>query len=136
MLFRSNAVPLNWIRDKKINPVVRWIPEAPEDFDYPGAPYIGDKAPNDEVKAIIAMLSSPSELGNPFMASKQVPADRLKILRDAFDRMVQDADLKAELAKAHQPLEPTPAAEAEKVVRRIYDSATAELTQKARAAMQ
>ena len=29
-----------------------------------------------------------------------------------------------------------PSAEAEKVVRRIYDSATAELTQKARAAMQ
>jgi hypothetical protein len=131
-----NAIPANWIEGKKINPVVKWIKDSPADFDYPGAPYIGDKAPNAEAKAIIDMLGAPSELGNPFMASKQVPADRLAMLRAAFDKMVQDKDLKAELAKTKQPLEPTSAADAEKIVETIYKSATPALTAKAKAAMQ
>lgn len=130
-----NAIPANWIIDKKINPVVKWIRDSPADFDYPGAPYIGDKAPNAEVKAIIEMLSSPSELGNPFMASKQVPADRIAMLRAAFVKMVDDAELKAELAKTKQPLEPTFAPEAEKIVQTIYTSGTPDLIAKAKAAM-
>lgn len=131
-----NAIPINWIKDKKINPVVRWSEETPAGFDYPGAPYIGDKAPNPEAKAIIELLNAPGELGNPFIAPKQVPADRLKILRTAFDEMVKDPNLKAELAKSHQPLEPMTAAEAEKIVAAIYTSATPDLVAKAKAAMQ
>jgi tripartite-type tricarboxylate transporter receptor subunit TctC len=131
-----NAIPANWITGKKINPVVRWSKEAPEGFDYPGAPYIGDKAPNAEARAIIELLNAPGELGNPFIAPKQVPADRLKILRTAFDQMVKDPELKAELAKSNQPLEPTTAAEAEKIVATIYTSATPDLIAKADRAMQ
>jgi tripartite-type tricarboxylate transporter receptor subunit TctC len=130
-----NAIPANWIIDKKINPVVKWIKDSPPDFNYPGAPYIGDKAPNEEVREIIAMLSSPSELGNPFMASKQVPAERLKMLRDAFDKMVKDPDLKAEMEKTKQPLEPTSWKDAEKIVGGIYDNSSPELIAKAKAAM-
>jgi tripartite-type tricarboxylate transporter receptor subunit TctC len=131
-----NAIPINWIKDKKINPVVRWSKETPADFDYPGAPYIGDKAPNPEAKAIIELLNAPGELGNPFIAPKQVPAERLKVLRTAFDQMVKDPNLKAELAKSHQPLEPMNAAEAEKIVATIYKSATPDLVAKAKKAMQ
>jgi tripartite-type tricarboxylate transporter receptor subunit TctC len=131
-----NAIPANWLEGKKINPVVRWSKEAPEGFDYPGAPYIGDKAPNAEVRAIIELLNAPGELGNPFIAPKQVPPDRLKILRAAFDKMVRDPALKAELAKSHQPLEPTTAAEAEKIVATIYTSATPDLIAKANSAME
>jgi tripartite-type tricarboxylate transporter receptor subunit TctC len=130
-----NAIPLNWITDKKINPVVKWIKDSPPDFNYPGAPYIGDKASSEEIREIIAMLSSPSELGNPFMASKQVPAERLKMLRDAFDKMVKDADLKAELDKAKQPLEPTSWADAEKIVGEIYKTSSPNLIAKAKEAM-
>ena len=65
-----------------------------------------------------------------------VPADRLRILRTAFDQMVKDPNLKAELAKSHQPLEPMTAAEAEKIVTKIYASATPDLVAKAKAAMQ
>jgi hypothetical protein len=131
-----NAIPAKWIADKKINPVVRWSKETPEGFDYPGAPYIGDKAPNAEVRAIIELLNAPGELGNPFIAPKQVPADRLNILRAAFEKMVRDPELKAELAKSNQPLEPTSAADAEKIVATIYKSATPELIAKANSAMQ
>jgi tripartite-type tricarboxylate transporter receptor subunit TctC len=131
-----NALPANWIADRKVNPLVKWIKESPEDFNYPDVPFIGDKAPTEEARAIIEMLGAPSELGNPFVASKQVPADRLALLRAAFDKMVVDPDLKAELAKTKQPLEPMSAAGAEAIVGGIYKSATPELIAKAKTAMQ
>jgi tripartite-type tricarboxylate transporter receptor subunit TctC len=88
------------------------------------------------VRAIIELLNAPGELGNPFIAPKEVPAERLEMLRAAFGKMVRDPELKAELAKSHQPLEPTSAAEAEKIVATIYNSATPDLIAKANTAMQ
>jgi len=132
-----NALPQNWIDGKKIYPLVRWLKEVPEGFNYSDAdvPYVADKAPTAEARAIIDLLGAPGELGNPFIVSKQVPADRLKILRTAFDKMLTDPELKAELVKTHQPLEPTSWAEAEKITAEIYKSATPELVAKAKEAM-
>lgn len=59
----------------------------------------------------------------------------MKILRTAFDKMLKDPELKAELDKIHQPLEPTSWAEAEKITAEIYKSATPELVAKAKEAM-
>jgi tripartite-type tricarboxylate transporter receptor subunit TctC len=131
-----NTLPQNWIDGKKIYPLVRWLKETPEGFDYPGAAYAGDKAPNAEAKEILELLGAPGELGNPFVASKQVPADRIAILRAAFDKMIVDPELKDELQKMHQPLEPTSWQRAQDLVGSIYASATPELVAKAKAAMQ
>ena len=49
-------------------------------------------------------------LGNPFVASKQVPEDRIKILRAAFDRMIEDPELKALSDEALEGLLRTPTA--------------------------
>jgi tripartite-type tricarboxylate transporter receptor subunit TctC len=131
-----NTLPQNWITDKKIYPVVRWLKETPAGFDYPGAAYAGDVAPNAEARAILELLGAPGELGNPFVASKQVPAERIAILRAAFDKMIVDPELKDELGKMHQPLEPTQWQRAQDLVGEIYTSATPDLVAKAKAAMQ
>lgn len=131
-----NTLPANWVEGKKIAPLMRWLKETPPGFDYPGAPYVGDLAPTAEAKAIIELLGAPGELGNPFVASRQVPADRIAILRAAFDKMIEDPELKAELDKTHQPLESTSGRKAERITAAIYASATPELIAKAKAAMQ
>lgn len=129
-----NAMPENWIQERKIYPLVRWLPEAPAGFD-PSVPYIGDLAKTDEAKAIIEMLGAPGELGNPFVMSKQVPADRLAIMRAAFEEMMTDKTLLAEAEKLKMPIEPTFAAEAERITAKIYADATPELIAKAKEAM-
>ena len=44
-------------------------------------------------------------LGRPFVVSKQVPADRLAVLRAAFDRTIKDAQFLAETQKLDLPVE-------------------------------
>ena len=55
------------------------------------------------------------------MASKQVPADRLALLRAAFDATVKDPQFVAETEKFDLPVVgPTAGAETEKIIAAIY----------------
>jgi tripartite-type tricarboxylate transporter receptor subunit TctC len=128
------ALPPDWIEQKKAVAFVRWLPTAPADFTQ-DAPYVGDLASNADDKRIIEMLVAPSILGNPFAASKQVPAERLALLRSAFDATMRDPDFLAEAARQKMPVEPTDAATADKIIAAIYASATPALIARAKEAM-
>lgn len=127
------ALPPDWIEQRKALALVRWLPTAPADFTQ-DAPYIGDLATGED-RRIIEMLVAPSILGNPFAASKQVPAERLAVLRAAFDATMRDPDFLAEAARQKMPVEPTDAASAAKIVGGIYASATPALVARAKDAM-
>jgi hypothetical protein len=127
------ALPPDWIEQRKALALVRWLPTAPADFSQT-APYIGDLATGED-RRIIEMLVAPSILGNPFAASKQVPAARIAVLRAGFDATMRDRTFLAEAAKQKMPVEPTDAATAEKIVAGIYASATPSLVEKAKEAM-
>ena len=43
-----------------------------------------DLATTQEQKDLLAILNASGELGRPFIVAKQVPADRVKMLRAAF----------------------------------------------------
>jgi len=47
------------------------------------------------------------ELGRPMVAPPGVPADRVKILRDAYNKSLRDSDLLAEVAKSRLDMEPS-----------------------------
>ena len=127
------ALPPDWIEQRKALALVRWLPAAPADFTQT-APYIGDLATGED-RRIIEMLVAPSILGNPFAASKQVPAERIAVLRAAFDATMHDRDFLTEAAKQKMPIEPTDGATAEKIVAAIYASATPALVARAKEAM-
>jgi hypothetical protein len=60
-------------------------------------------------------------LGRPFVVSKQVPADRLAILRTAFEATTKDAQFLAETEKLDLPVVgPISGLEAEQLVASIY----------------
>ena len=48
-----------------------------------------------------------------------IPADRVKILRDAFDATMKDPEFLADLDKRQFDLDPQPGAELEKLVKEI-----------------
>jgi tripartite-type tricarboxylate transporter receptor subunit TctC len=129
-----NALPENWIQGGKVNPFVRFLKETPPGF--PGdVPYIVDLATAPDDKAVLAMLATPSELGNPFAAPRQVPSGRLTMLRAAFAATMADADFRADAAALKMPVEPTLGDDAQKLVAAIYKSATPDLVEKAKIAM-
>ena len=59
-----------------------------------------DKHGADEpTRRVAKVLLSPDDLGRPFFAPPGVPADRVKILRDAFAKILNDPDVAAEAQK-------------------------------------
>jgi tripartite-type tricarboxylate transporter receptor subunit TctC len=117
-----SSIPPEWLSGNKINPIVNFSP-----VPVPGlganVPFVGDLAPTPEDKAVLDVLLAPDALGRPFVASKQVPPDRLAGIRKAFDATVKDAQFLAETEKMDfQVAGPIGGLEAEKLVGSIYGS--------------
>ena len=49
---------------------------------------------------------APNEFGRPWTAPPGMPADRINILRDAWNKTLKDPDLVAEAKKRSWPVEP------------------------------
>jgi len=115
-----SSVPPDWISGGKVVPLVKFaplpIPGLPADV-----PFIGDLTPSRETKELLAILTAPDALGRPYIASKQVPPERLAALRKAFDDTMRDAQFLAETEKLDLPVTgPIPGREAERIVEAIY----------------
>ncbi len=63
---------------------------------------------SDGVRRLAKVLLAPDDLGRPFMAGPGIPADRLRVLREAFMKTMHDAELLAEARK--KALEASPSA--------------------------
>ncbi len=56
-------------------------------------------------KATLAVATAPLAAGRPFATTPGVPADRVKILQDAFRKALEDPELIAEAAKGERPID-------------------------------
>lgn len=128
-----SSVSEDWIKNKKAVPFVRFspvrTPDIPEDV-----PFIGDLAKTQEQRDLVDLLITAGELGRPYVMSKQVPQDRLAVLRQAFDATVAAKPFLAEAEKLRLPVNPATGLEAEKVIARIY-AFPPELVEKAKNAI-
>jgi tripartite-type tricarboxylate transporter receptor subunit TctC len=111
------SVPDDWLHDRKINVMIRLSPTLVPGMDG-NVPFGGDLVRDAGERKVYDFLTAPERLGRLFMVSGAVPADRVAVLRAAFNAMVVDP---AFLAEARQlRLLVTPMA-AEEVVHRIRD---------------
>jgi tripartite-type tricarboxylate transporter receptor subunit TctC len=67
--------------------------------EMPDVPLVLDFARNDEERQLLALNFLPSEVGYPFLAPPEVPADRVAALRTAFKQTTEDKELRADAAK-------------------------------------
>ena len=94
-------------------------------------PYMGDIAPDAHSRKLIELLTASGGVGRPYIVSKDVPADRVQILRSAFDLTMKDPEFIAEAAKLRLPVTPKTGDEGRKVVEDVY-AAPADLVKEAR----
>ena len=73
----------------------------------------------DATKRLARVVLSSGELGRPFIAPPETPADRVKILRDAFTKAMNDPALIADAQKREWDLDPTNGAELEATAKEI-----------------
>jgi tripartite-type tricarboxylate transporter receptor subunit TctC len=62
------------------------------------------------------------DFGRPMMATPGTPADRVKTLRQAYAKVLTDAEAAGEAKKARMDIDPTSGGELESLVKEIFDS--------------
>lgn len=100
-----NATKGEWLRDKKINLLV--VGGLSRDPAIPAnIPMVGDLAENQTQRDIMELAFAPQEMARPILAPPKIPADRLKILRDAFDATMADPEFLAEAKRRKIDISP------------------------------
>jgi hypothetical protein len=119
-----SAIPQDWAKNRKINPLVRFAPTQPADM--PVTPFVNDLARSQADRNLLNILNAPGELGRPFIVARDVPHERVRLLTDAFVRTLRDPALLAEARKQSLPIELFSAEESQRIIQAIY-SASPEL---------
>jgi tripartite-type tricarboxylate transporter receptor subunit TctC len=87
----------DWLRDKKINILFQMaLNKHPEILNVPA---IIDHARTADDRKVFEFLFAPQEMGRPFFAPPDVPADRLAALRRAFELTLKDPQFLADAEK-------------------------------------
>ena len=88
--------------------------------DLPGVAHAFDYVKNPEERQLFDLVFGLQSLGRPFAAPPDVPAARAKILRDAFDSTLRDADFLAEATKLRLSIKATSGVDMDKQLAAVY----------------
>lgn len=93
-----------WIAEKKIHPLVQFAFERSPDL--PHTPTSVELGATPQDRAVLEFYTSGEELGRSILAPPGMVVERLRMLREAFDRMLNDEDFLAEVRKARLEFNP------------------------------
>jgi tripartite-type tricarboxylate transporter receptor subunit TctC len=75
----------------------RQVPDEPHFRNVPTAVSL---APNDDARRLMQMAVAPTLMGKPLVMAPDVPAERLAMMRQAFQQVVVDPEFRADVEKA------------------------------------
>jgi tripartite-type tricarboxylate transporter receptor subunit TctC len=91
-----------------------------KDPELASVPLVTDLAPNQEDRSALELLLAPSAVARPFFLPPGVPADRVAVLRAAFDATMKDAEFLADAAAQKATIRPNGGSEMQALIARIY----------------
>jgi len=104
----------DWIKDKKVTLLVQFaLKRHPEMPDIPTAIELGR---NDEERAILSAVMNAAEVGSAFFTTPGAPADRVAVLRRAFDATMKDPEFQADVERTRLSINPITGEELQKLV--------------------
>lgn len=86
----------DWLKNGSINVLVQL---SVEKLDEIKAPFVMELAKSEEDRDVLELVFAPQAFGRPFVMPPDVPANRVKAARDAFNKAAADKKLVAELEK-------------------------------------
>jgi tripartite-type tricarboxylate transporter receptor subunit TctC len=118
------GMPPSWFTEHKINMVVRMsetkTPEIPDDV-----PWVGEFVSSPDDMLALRLLIAANELGRPFVASRQVPAEQIEMLRTAFDATMHDPNYLAFAEKRGLGTSAVTGKEAQDMITQIFTASKA-----------
>jgi tripartite-type tricarboxylate transporter receptor subunit TctC len=121
----------DWVRDNKVIALVQI--GLKKDDDLANVPLLTELAQNDEQRKMFEFISQPIAMQQPFVGPPGIPADRVILLRRAFDAMTRDPAFRKEVEQLDLELDPVSGEEVQKIVRTIVETPD-EIVQKVQAA--
>jgi hypothetical protein len=105
-------------REKAITTVFVQTGSKPAE-DLPSVPLLNGFLKTDRQKVIAAALSAPDEVMRAFALPPGVAAPRVRALRQAFQKVLEDAQLKEMTKKSGDELSPSPGEHVEELMRKV-----------------
>ncbi len=114
------AVRPDWIRDRKLVPLLQVALEPVSDPELKGIPLLVDLVKNDADRKIARVYTAIATIGRPVVMGPGVPADRVAFMRKAYSAMLKDPAFLADAAKQRISLKPM---EGEKIQALVAETA-------------
>src|SRR5262245_56706682 len=103
-----------WLRTGKINLIAQVGLQ--RDAEFSQVPLLTDFAKSEEDRRILRLFSTDVVIGRPFVTSPGLPAERVALLRRAFDAMTRDPGYVEDSRKASLDVSPTDGATIQSIV--------------------
>ncbi len=110
---------LSWVKNKFVRNIIQTgrhkdprLPDTPTIYEL-----MDRYKTTDAGRRLATVMLAADELGRPMLGSPGIPADRVKILREAFEKTMKDPEFLAEVAKRKYELNPTRGEELERIVK-------------------
>jgi tripartite-type tricarboxylate transporter receptor subunit TctC len=113
------SLPQEWLRDKKITVHIRYsrtlVPGMPAE-----AINAREHLTDPKKRQTFDLLTASALVGRPYIVPKAVPAERLAVLRKAFDATMKDPEFIADATKQRLTLTPMTGGEVEGFIKDLY----------------
>jgi tripartite-type tricarboxylate transporter receptor subunit TctC len=107
-----------WLQNKEMAVLIQFgLVKHPE---LPDVPLLTELVSDKNDRAALDLMLAPSDMARPFFAPPGVPAERIAILRKAFDAALKDPALIEDAAKQRLDLMPMTGVEMEAVFAKLY----------------
>jgi len=113
-----NSRKPEWIPKKTVNVLLQAGSEPHPELQ--GVPNVFDLARTAEERQVLEYLYAGQGIGRPFVAPPDLPPERLKLLRDAFDATMKDPEFAADVKRNKFDLEPENGAHLAGLINKIY----------------
>lgn len=108
------AVKPDWLKDGKWRTLVQIAGKRHKDL--PDVPLLTEFAQNDSDRQVLELAGLPNLVGRPYMTSPGTPADRVRVLREAFAATMKDQAFLADAEQAKLPIDPVSAERIEQIL--------------------
>ncbi len=112
----------DWIKAKKLYVLIQTGLDPESELVDLGVPDMWKFIANPVDKAAAELVVSQQIFGRPFVAPPGVPEPVLKVLREAFDKTMADAEFKADAQKARIDVSPTNGQKVQELVTRVFST--------------
>jgi tripartite-type tricarboxylate transporter receptor subunit TctC len=107
-----------WLKDTRIRILAQYGQERLPEL--PNVPTAAELAGDSDVRAMLNVFAVKFKATYPFVLPPEVPADRVDVLRQAFDETTRDPRFLEDAKKSSMPIKPLRGADIERLVRSTY----------------